>query len=60
MSRAEIDAVLDTYPLITAETKPEDWGRIDDEVVALDYGITSDMATEQRDYFASRGSAEEG
>jgi len=43
------------YPDMTSETKPEDFGRIGGEVLALDYGLPcADMVTKRRAYYASR------
>ena len=57
VSPEAVRAAIDTYPSITAELKPEDWGLVDGKVVALDYGITADIATKQRAYFESHQSA---
>ncbi len=41
------------YPDITAETKPEDFGRLGSHVVALDYGLPdADLVHKNRVYFA--------
>ena len=47
-----VAATPDYYPDITAETKPEDFGRIAGQVVALDYGLPSaDLVRERRGYY---------
>lgn len=48
----------DYYPNITAELKPQDYGRIDGVVVALDYGYwdASDVA-DRRKYYQERQSS---
>jgi hypothetical protein len=53
VSRADIDLALDTYPMITAETKPADWGVVSGRVVAVDYGVDEGLASEKRAYYAS-------
>jgi len=55
ITREEIDAEdADYYPDITAERKPEDHGRFDGRIVALDYGLPNAcMVTERRAYYAS-------
>ena len=44
----------DIYPSITAEAKPDDWGRVNGRVVALDYAevIDAQMAAEKRAYYS--------
>jgi hypothetical protein len=58
VSAAEVrEALGDYYPDATTETKPEDWGRIGDHVVALDYGWaweTNAEMDEQRRYYDTR------
>jgi len=40
------------YPDITSETKPADFGRLGNRVVALDYGLpNADTVAEQRAYY---------
>jgi hypothetical protein len=53
VTEAELDAAdPDHYPDITAESKPEDFGRMDGRVVALDYGLPyADMVRERRAHF---------
>ena len=47
----------DYYPDITAETKAEDFGRLGDRVVALDYGLPdSGMVSDRRAYYESKSS----
>ena len=48
-------ATPDYYPDITAETKPEDYGRVEQRIVALDYGLPdADMISERRIYYSSK------
>ena len=43
---------FDYYPDITAETKAQDFGRLGDRVVALDYGLPdSGMVSDRRAYY---------
>ena len=50
-----VAATPDYYPDITSETKPQDFGRLDDRVLALDYGLPdADMVTERRAYYLSK------
>ena len=52
VTSAEVRALPDYYPNISAETKPEDYGRLGEEIVAVDYGIFSeDTLLEQRRYY---------
>lgn len=45
-------ALGDDYPLITAETKTDDWGEVNGTVVALDYGIPdTDVIRETQDRY---------
>jgi hypothetical protein len=40
------------YPDTTAETKPEDFGRVGGRVLALDYGLpNADLVRERRAYY---------
>jgi hypothetical protein len=49
------DAYGDYYPNITAEIKPQDYGRIHGKVVALDYGFPlADMVKEKRSYYGCK------
>jgi hypothetical protein len=42
----------DYYPDITSEAKPEDFGRVGELVLALDYGLPdADMVCERRAYY---------
>ena len=44
----------DYYPGITAETKPEDYGRLNGRIVAVDYGWPdADMVEHRRAYYAA-------
>jgi hypothetical protein len=54
VSLAEIEAAdPDDYPGITAETKPEDYGRIGTQIFALDYGLPDEKMTgDRRAYYA--------
>lgn len=50
----EVTGLPDAYPDIGAETKPEDYGRIDGRVVALDYGLWDrQLVRERRKYYKS-------
>jgi len=52
---AEIEALPDYYPEITAESKVEDYGRLGGRVVAIDYGLPDrDMVENQRAYYATK------
>jgi hypothetical protein len=54
----EIRSLPDHYPSPFEEYKPEDFGWLSGEVVALDYGRPSaDMVRTQREYLASRAKA---
>jgi hypothetical protein len=45
----------DYYPGITAEYKPDDYGRIDGRIVALDYGLPyAHMVIQRREYYRSK------
>jgi hypothetical protein len=45
----------DYYPDMTAETKPEDYGRVGAHVLALDYGLPDeDLVLERRAYYESK------
>lgn len=49
-----IAADRDYYPDIHVEMKAEDWGRIDDLVVVVDYGLSgADCVRKRRRYLAS-------
>jgi len=51
---AAIDALPDYYPGITAELKPDDYGYVENRLVALDYGLPSiDSVRERRRYYDS-------
>ncbi len=39
VDRTDIDQLPDYYPSITAELKPDDYGWLDGQVVAVDYGL---------------------
>ena len=50
-----VAATPDYYPDITSETKPEDFGRLEQGVVALDYGLPgARMVRERRDYYLQK------
>jgi hypothetical protein len=50
-----IAATPDYYPDTTSETKPADFGRVGNRVLALDYGLPyADMVTERRAYYQSK------
>ena len=52
----EVDALLEYYPDITAETKHEDFGAIQGQIVALDYGLPfADVVRERRNYYEGFG-----
>ena len=54
VSEEEIDALPDYYPSISAELKPDDYGRLKGNVVALDYGLwDKDTVNEKRNYYAN-------
>jgi hypothetical protein len=57
VTREEKDAGLpDYYPDITAETKPDNFGRLNGRIVAVDYGLPdSDLVAERRAYYARTG-----
>lgn len=47
-----VAATPDYYPDITSETKLEDFGRVGNRVLALDYGLPdADMVAERRAYY---------
>ena len=47
-----IAATPNYYPDITSETKPEDFGSINDNIFALDYGLPDiDIVKERRAYY---------
>ena len=56
VTREEVrKADKDYYPAIDAECKPEDWGRVDGRVLALDYGLSdADMVRQRREYYMSK------
>ena len=50
-----VKATPDYYPDITSETKPEDFGRIGDKVLVLDYGLPNfEMVNDRRTYYLSK------
>lgn len=50
-----VEATPDYYPDITSETKPEDFGRVDGRVLALDYGLPdADMVRQRREYYTKK------
>lgn len=50
-----VAATPDYYPDITSETKPEDFGRVGNRILALDCGLPdADMVAERRAYYTSR------
>lgn len=50
-----VAATPNYYPDITSETKPEDFGRVGNQVFALDYGLPdAEMVAERREYYKSR------
>jgi len=53
VTQEEVDAAdPNDYPAITAECKAEDYGLVEDCVVALDYGLPDEsMIQEKRAYF---------
>jgi hypothetical protein len=54
-----VAATPDYYPAITSETKPEDFGRVGNRVLALDYGLPdADMVAQRRAYYMSKTSRE--
>lgn len=56
----DVDAAAhDYYPDITAEYKPEDWGRVSGVVFALDYGLPdADMVNQRREYYRTKEQGE--
>ena len=56
VSQEEIDEADDeVYPNIEIECKPENWGRIKNKIVCLDYGIeTKELVDKQREYLESK------
>lgn len=45
----------DYYPDIDVEYKPENWGRIRDKIVCLDYGLAeTDLVRERRAYLEDK------
>jgi hypothetical protein len=47
-----VAATPDYYPDTTSETKPADFGRIGNRVLAVDYGLPyADMVAERRAYY---------
>lgn len=50
-----VAATPDYYPDTTTETKPADFGRVANNVVALDYGLPdADMVAARRAYYRSK------
>jgi hypothetical protein len=50
-----VAATPDWYPDPTCETKPEDFGRIGGQVLALDYGLPyADTVAERRAYYEKK------
>ena len=50
----KVDALPDYYPGITAETKHEDFGMLNGNILALDYGIPfEESVRERRKYYQS-------
>jgi hypothetical protein len=50
-----VAATPDYYPDITSETKPEDFGRVGNRVLALDYGLPdAQMVADRRAYYVSQ------
>lgn len=58
VSQEQVDSLPDYYPDITAETKHQDYGVLEQQIVALDYGLPFSDAVEQRraQYQRLRGS----
>lgn len=54
VSQEEVEAAIgDYYPDSTAESKLDDYGRVNGVVLALDYGLPwQDMVAERRSYYA--------
>ena len=60
VTTSDVDALPDYYPGTTAETKPEDYGRIGSLVLALDYGLwDADAVKKQRAYYTEKQSEHE-
>ena len=54
VTQMDIVSLQDAYPSITAESKPEDYGRLAARVVAVDYGLPDvQLARDQRAYYRS-------
>ena len=54
VSEEEVDTLPDYYPPISAELKPDDYGCLKGNAVALDYGLwDKDMVDEKRNYYAN-------
>jgi hypothetical protein len=52
----KVDALPDYYPDITAETKHEDFGLLQGQILALDYGLPFvDTVLERRKYYQGFG-----
>ena len=50
-----VEATPDYYPDITSETKPQDFGRVGNRILALDYGLPdAEMVVERRAYYLSK------
>ena len=55
VTQAEVDSLPDYYPGITAEPKVEDYGRLINAVVAVDYGLPyADAVNKRRAYYETK------
>lgn len=55
VAQEEVDALPDYYPNHTAELKHDDYGRLEQRVVALDYGLGfADAVAVQRKYYRQK------
>ena len=53
VTREEVEAMPDYYPMITSEPKVENYGRLGLRVVALDYGLSDKQSVlERRQYYS--------
>jgi hypothetical protein len=56
VTQQEVEAAdPDCYPDIDVEWKPENWGRVNDRMVAIDYGLwDGETVRKRRDYLRSK------
>lgn len=54
IAHADIECLPDAYPDVTAESKSQDYGRVNGRVVAVDYGLPDpQLARHRREYYRS-------